>query len=551
MKKLRPFLWLSLVFFLPSSILSAQGVVVEAVAAVSGPEMAGVREGDVFHAWTRLANPPIHPEPDSGKLESPFDWQWMEIEQAPRGTVELRGERQGEPLVLQVPIGLWEAQVRPVLPAELEDLYRRGKELVDQEKIEEGVTCWQQLAERARESENWRLPAWIWMRIATALDKADSPEKAATAYDTALRESRDPLSRIMVLDAMGRSFEWQQRLDEAEAIYRSSLELKEATWGESLQVARSKRYLGSIAWYRAEASSQRHHWAAVEEQIEGALAIEEKWAPGGLAVARSLHDLGEITLQQKDWKKAVTYFDRSLSISRVLQPVSPALAETLLSLGRVANIYGEKEKAEPLYQQALSALGQAPPPSLLMTDILNHLGDEAWGRGDWVEAEDYYQRSLLMMSKLAPESPDMWIILNNLGVGALSLIDLDSAEEYFKRALDLLQLAPGKAALILAHLGRVAGGRGDFASAERYLREALALLEQNNLQLRGPGFEGVIWENLGHLAMERGDLAAAENYFQRIKKIESLVDLGGIAPFENIWLTTNRTSHETSVPSWA
>jgi hypothetical protein len=63
MRKSRPLLWLSLFFFLPSSILSAQGVVVEAVAEASAPEKAGVREGDVFYTWTRLANPPLHPEP--------------------------------------------------------------------------------------------------------------------------------------------------------------------------------------------------------------------------------------------------------------------------------------------------------------------------------------------------------------------------------------------------------------------------------------------------------------------------------------------------------
>lgn len=489
MRKLRPLLWLSLFFFLPSSILKAQGVVVEAMAEASAPEKAGAREGDVFHTWTRPASPPANPEPAEGTLESPFDWDWLETEQAPRGTVELRGERQGEPLVIQVPIGLWEAQVRPVLPAELEDLYRRGKDLVNKEQVEEGTSCWQLLAERAGERGDWHLRAWIWLLIGMTWDQASGYQQAEAAYEAALRESRDPISRIAIMDVMGGSFEGQRRFDEAEAIYRSSLELKEATWGESLQVARSKNDLGSIAYHRAVASGQRHHWAAAEEQIEGALAIEEKWAPGGIAVARSLH-----------------------------------------GLGGVASAYGEQEKAESLYQQALSALGQTPSPSLLMANILNDLGAKAFLRGDLVEAEDYHRRSLLMRSKLTPESPYLYINFNNLGTIALSRIDLDSAEEYFKRSLDLsLQLAPGNAALSLAHLGIVAGKRGDFASAERYPREALALLEQNDLQLQDPVLEGLIWNSLGFLAMKRGDLAVAENYFQRLKKIESLTALGEIA----------------------
>ena len=76
-------LWLTSVLFLPS-LLSAQGVVVETVAPASALEKAGAREGDVFRAWARPANPPANPEPASGTLQSPFDWKWLEIEQAPR-----------------------------------------------------------------------------------------------------------------------------------------------------------------------------------------------------------------------------------------------------------------------------------------------------------------------------------------------------------------------------------------------------------------------------------------------------------------------------------
>ena len=294
MRKLRPLLWLILVFFLPSSILSAQSVVVETVAEASAPEKAGVREGDIFHTWTRLPNPPIHPEPASGTMESPFDWRWMEIEQAPRGPVELRGERQGEPLVLQVPIGLWETQVRPVLPAELEDLYRRGKELVDKEQVEEGVTCWQQVAERAGDGGDWRLRTWVWLRIANAwyVGGAEKAEKATTAYEAALRESRDPLSRIAVLEDMGGSFVDQVHLEEAEDIYRSIFELRNATWGESLQLARSLQRLGQISLFRsyqAATPEQRNQLlAAAQEQIEGALAIRERWSPGGGATISAL-----------------------------------------------------------------------------------------------------------------------------------------------------------------------------------------------------------------------------------------------------------------------
>jgi CHAT domain-containing protein len=514
--RLRPLrswgLWSTLVLFLPS-ILSAQGVVVETVAIASAPEKAGVREGDVFHAWTRLANPPIHPEPASGTLQSPFDWQWLEIEQAPRGTVELRGERQGEPLVVQVPIGLWDAQVRPALPAELEDLYRRGKELVDKEQVEDGVIWWQQVAERAGESGNWRLQAWIWLRIGYAWDEGGA-EKAAAAYEAALRASRDPLSQIVVLEARGESFENQERLEEAEASYRSAFELREATWGESLQLARSRYSLGEILCERTSRATAREQHdqlvAAAQEQVEGALAIQERWAPGGVAVARSLGSLGAIAVEQGDLNKAAMYFDKSLSISALLQPVSRDMATVLGQLGAMAVIKGELEKSQAFFQRALSMLEHIPHPGSLKEQILGGLGVVTMERGDLVGAEDHFRRGLLLLSKRLPESVGVAILLDYLGYLALLRSDEDSAQEYFERSLQLLlRVAPGTAyiGLSLTRRGDIAEARGELESAERYYRESL--------KVYGKGNGLAIIANLIKLAQiagSRGDLAAVENY---------------------------------------
>jgi CHAT domain-containing protein/Tfp pilus assembly protein PilF len=510
-------LWLILALFLPS-LLSAQGVVVETVATASALEKAGAREGDVFRAWTRLANPPANPEPASGTLESPFDWQWLKIEQAPRGPIELRGERQGEPLVLQVPIGLWDAQVRPVLPAELEDLYRRGKGFVDKEQVEEGVTWWQQVAERTGDGEGWRLKTWMWLRIAMAWDnKAGGTEKAAAAYEAALRESRDPLSRIAVLDTRGESFVDHQRLEEAEASDRSAFELRKATWGESLQLAHSMQLLGQVSLfqsYMAAALEQRKQLvAAAQEQIERSLTLGERWAPGGIATAGSLDDLGLIAYQQGDLNKAAMDFDKSISISTLLQPVSLQMALALLHRGIIYLIRGELANAQSLCQQALTAMGRTSPP-MWMDTILTTLGNVTLLRGDLVGAEDYFRRALLQ-SKRAPESLDTANVLDSLGLMALERLDLDSAQEHFERSLKLrLRMAPGTlyVAVSLSSLGNVARERGDLESAERYFLESLAACEQATLQ------DNLIDDNLtglAEIARERGDLAAVERYYRR------------------------------------
>ncbi len=390
---------------------------------------------------------------------------------------------------------------------------------MDKEQVEDGTTWWRQLAERAGDGAGWRLQTWMWLRIGVAWDRAAGFKQAETAYKAALRKSRDPLSRITVLDAMGGSFENQQRLVEAEASHRSSFDLKEATWGESLQLARSRNNLGWISYLRsrlAAAREQRDQLAAVaHEQIEGALAIQERLAPGGVAAARSLNDLGSIALQQGDPNRAEMYFDKSLSISVLLQPVGPGMAATLLNLGKLALLNGDLEKSQALTQQASSVMEQATSPSPLMASSLKDLGDLAMMRGDLIGAEDYFRRAMVLQSKLASEGLTVSFTMDSLGLTALLRVDLDSAQEYFEGSLQRrLRFAPGSplVALSLSFLGMVAKERGDLGLAEHYFRESLALYEQTAQE--GPVELALM--SLGEIAQQRGDLAAAESYCYRL-----------------------------------
>jgi len=68
---------------------STTWVVVEDVGKGSALERAGLQPGVLLFSWERLPNPPANPETARGELHSPFDWMWLEVEQAPRGTVLL------------------------------------------------------------------------------------------------------------------------------------------------------------------------------------------------------------------------------------------------------------------------------------------------------------------------------------------------------------------------------------------------------------------------------------------------------------------------------
>lgn len=71
----------------------------------------------------------------------------MEWEQAPRGTVTLKAERDGAAVEATLPPGQWGLTVRPVLSASNLEVYRQGQALVDAKKKAEGVALWQKVAE--------------------------------------------------------------------------------------------------------------------------------------------------------------------------------------------------------------------------------------------------------------------------------------------------------------------------------------------------------------------------------------------------------------------
>ena len=74
-----------------------------------------------------------------GNSVSPFDWKWFKIEQALHGIVELMGERNGDPRVWTINMGLWEGEVRPQMPEGMIQVYTQGQELIEAKKIEPGL----------------------------------------------------------------------------------------------------------------------------------------------------------------------------------------------------------------------------------------------------------------------------------------------------------------------------------------------------------------------------------------------------------------------------
>jgi hypothetical protein len=91
------------------------GVVVEKVEKNSEVEKAGLREGDVLLSWSR--------GDQQGKIESPYDISWLDIEQRPRGTVTVQGFRDGHGRSWNLGQIYWSLDVRPNLSGALLEFF--------------------------------------------------------------------------------------------------------------------------------------------------------------------------------------------------------------------------------------------------------------------------------------------------------------------------------------------------------------------------------------------------------------------------------------------
>ena len=125
------------------------------VAPGSEVEKAGLQPGDLLRGWERP--PSANPQAASGVLASPFDWMWLEVEQVHRGSVILKGERDGKPLeAWHVAAGEWNvhfnseprgrSRVRPLLSSTSAAAYQQGQRSLREGRRDAGLSRWQSLA---------------------------------------------------------------------------------------------------------------------------------------------------------------------------------------------------------------------------------------------------------------------------------------------------------------------------------------------------------------------------------------------------------------------
>lgn len=488
------------------------GVVVEEVGKGSALAKGGIEPGDVLLSWRRLPSPPANPEEAQGDFESVFDWMWVVVEQAPRGTVELIGRHDQKMRIYTIRSGLWEATVRPSMPIGLLDDYQFGLERLHAGETSQAASHWQELATTA---EAWSLRAWLGLRLGMIWAEHRDWEKSLAAYLSALEEAQGAIPRAVLWREIGRVYRKQSQFQLALQAYGSARKIQESTWGkESLALAQSQNALGAIAYIQGD-------WAQATELYGRAVAIKQKLAPDSLTLAKSLNNLALLAWDRSDLDQAETLHQQALQIRQDLAPDSIEVAQSLDNLGLVARGRWHLDQAKDLFLQALQIREGLEPGSLDVAYSLNNLGIVAWDRGNLDQAMSYFQDALVIRKELAPESLLMADSLASLGALAWRRWDLDRTEEFLQSALEIRQrLAPDglQTGQHLYNLGLLAFSRGKLDQAMDFHQRALIIRQK-----LVPGSVSVAssLDSLGRVAIALGELDRAMDLFQRGLAIKS------------------------------
>jgi CHAT domain-containing protein/Tfp pilus assembly protein PilF len=490
------------------------GVVVEEVTPASLGARAGFQEGDRLLSWCRAASPD-RPCLTEGRFESPFDFEEMDLEQAPRGGVKAFGKRAVESSTWTLLPGSQSVKVRPVLPDNLLGLYQEGRSLAAADRLDEAVARWRSAAVQAKGAGENLVGIWFLLRAAATLAEARHWPQADILYGEAVEQATslgEGKVAAQILKTSGKAFQTRGSWGEAEDRYSRSLEIDRPA-GRDLAVAWTLQNLGTMA-------AQYSDLQGAETHLRQALAIHEELAPHSSMLAATLRSLGNVAQIRGDLTLANDLYRRAISIQEKLAPESLEMAGLLVDLGSIAIAQGADAGAEELYYRAKAICEQTRPESLEMARALRMLGIAAARRNDQESAAYFLQHALAIEEKLDASGDGMALTLVSLGLQAYARGDRKQAIEYLRHALDLNEkLAPNGVALALnlQNLGVIEIREGQCAAAEAHFQRALAIREKLN-----PDSLDVArsLRSLGFLGSECGNPAKAEDNYRRALTIQ-------------------------------
>jgi CHAT domain-containing protein/tetratricopeptide (TPR) repeat protein len=548
------------------------GVVVEKVNKESGGEKAGLREGDVLLSWSR--------DDVQGKIESPFDFSYVVVEQQPRGIVMIEGLRNGEKQHWVLGPNILDTTVRPNFSGELSAIYLKSNALAKRGEVKKATLIWEQAAQHLQRGNPLWLRCWTLEHTARLFENARQWTQAGISYDRAIQAatglSPSILRRLFSEQASAESSngnlvsaekhlsqaikEAQKLGDENMEVERAFFELASNEWrqGKTAKAFQAGNMAISIAKKIAPHSyqtsygflllniieDQRDNLVEAEHYALQALVIAEKLDPVGGDAADDLINLGSAVHRRGDFDRAEAYYLRALSIDKRIEAHGESMnhygrgtAMSLSGLGMLAIDRGDLAKGEENYRRALAIEQEISPGSFDIADTFTALGVVAWARGDLHTAEHYLLNALKIQMKPANRGnafTNRLIAKIWLGNVTLELGNLDAAERYFRGVStaggNLLQ-----SGLLIADaldgLGAVEWKRGHLVGAERYFGKAVS-----NREKIAPESTDLALSlaRLGDVLKDAGALSQAEECYRRALALREKLAPGSIVHAESL-----------------
>ncbi len=500
-------------------------VVIAQVLPGGAGSTAGLQPGDRIVELVRLPAPPANPKGAKLEATDPLSVTLFEIEQAPRGPVDLSIERgalsaAGSPqrLTLRLDADDWRVRYgteRSTTPfARAWDRLREASLHAEAREVTEAEAGYAQAERFAQVRHDQRFLALIRQRRADARILVQNPGAALPDVRSAIEIQRQvaprSLSEAAAWAVLGRLEFRRENLDASVAALNRARRIQTAEAPDSVALALTENNLATCAGERRDFEGANLHLLA-------ALKTAQRKVPEGRFTITLYMNLGILARLRARLDEAERYQQRALRLLRRLEPGSVNEPNILLNLADLAIARGHLDSADVLLEEALRTGRTLHPKGETAANALSQLGSVAERRGDFAEAKARYKEALAILSELAPGGPSLAGALTSLATVANAQGDSDRAEKYAARALDLQRkIAPGApvVALALVNLGEIALARRDLAAARTRIGEALKVVQDlpDSLEVASP------LRRAAPLLLDLGtpeDLARAERAIRR------------------------------------
>jgi CHAT domain-containing protein/Tfp pilus assembly protein PilF len=484
------------------------GVVVEKVSKKSGAEKAGLREGDVLLGWSR--------GDEHGKIESPFDISWLDVEQRPRGIVTLQGLRGVQRKAWSLQQIDWQIRVRPnFAPAML----MRYEEVSKTAKV--AISAKSAMLLEIANSPSTVQPCWLrpWLivRATQQFEVEGRWKQAGEAHEYASKQASCH-SRIQgeTLLAWADFLTSRGKFNEAENVYQQAfLLLNHESNSPSLNVAHVFTSLGFL-------HQTQYDWETAADYYRRALQIQEQIAPGQLDVVITLEYLVGTFAGSGNLSQAEDLIEKIRIIEDRL-PVNYLTGRSFEAQGMIDFYRGNLAKAEMDYRRALNTFRSIDSHHSEIDTVIQALGVVSWWRGDLETAKRRFNLALKIRQRQDPEGLSFAETLISLGETLSEIGDVEGSRNRIHRALLIGQKLDPQGHLVAQcfdQLGILAQTSGKLALAESYFQQAITIEQKEGLK----SFElAADLNDLGGVSVRMGNIAKAAGYFARALAIEEIV----------------------------